>query len=260
MIGHTKIRDVTPTTKRLVDRCLTGDWCVQLMELRKDAGYGERRPASPNSDWSAMLSPPGNMGAMSMTASKHLEGSGSNAVMKAMKFSKSVENFSGRTEHTKQPLRSPLDNLSRPSNSSLTTLPGFSGSSSKVLIAPSSSKKRSTSAAAVESSYPSRHNSLPLEGDHSSYQYTPSLSPPPSRSTIPPPPVSPTSVTSSESSSSSSKPHRRPPPPAPTRRRKPPAIPIGRTNGGAVITSIRSSEPSPLSKTHKPPIGMHQVS
>jgi hypothetical protein len=56
-------------------------------------------------------------------------------------------------------------------------------------------------------------------------------------------------------SASISKPQRRPPP-APPKRRKPPAIPIGRTNNGAVITSIRSSEPSPLSKVYKPPVGI----
>ena len=30
LVGNAKIRDINPTTKRLVERCLGGDWCVQL--------------------------------------------------------------------------------------------------------------------------------------------------------------------------------------------------------------------------------------
>ncbi|KAF9653640.1 hypothetical protein BDM02DRAFT_3182648 [Thelephora ganbajun] len=30
IVGNAKIRDINPTTKRLVERCLGGDWCVQL--------------------------------------------------------------------------------------------------------------------------------------------------------------------------------------------------------------------------------------
>ena len=30
LMGNAKIRDINPTTKRLVERCLGGDWCVQL--------------------------------------------------------------------------------------------------------------------------------------------------------------------------------------------------------------------------------------
>ena len=30
LVGNEKIRDINPTTKRLVERCLGGDWCVQL--------------------------------------------------------------------------------------------------------------------------------------------------------------------------------------------------------------------------------------
>src|SRR5882757_9750503 len=43
LLGNSKIREVNPTTKRLVDRCLSGDWCVQLKELRENAGYGVQR-------------------------------------------------------------------------------------------------------------------------------------------------------------------------------------------------------------------------
>lgn len=39
LISHSSIRDINSTTKRLVERCLSGDWCVQL-----------RRVDSPGSD------------------------------------------------------------------------------------------------------------------------------------------------------------------------------------------------------------------
>ncbi|EJD01900.1 uncharacterized protein FOMMEDRAFT_147075 [Fomitiporia mediterranea MF3/22] len=42
LISHSSIRDINPTTKRLVERCLSGDWCVQL-----------RRVNSPGSDTTA---------------------------------------------------------------------------------------------------------------------------------------------------------------------------------------------------------------
>jgi hypothetical protein len=84
--------------------------------------------------------------------------------------------------------------------------------------------------------------------------------------TRPAPPPPPTAVAATpspplievEEQSTQTQPRRRPPPPAPTKRRKPPAIPLGRTHGGATITTIRSSEPSPLSKVHKAPIGLQQ--
>ncbi|KAF8960869.1 hypothetical protein BDZ97DRAFT_1273337 [Flammula alnicola] len=119
MIGQSRIREVNPTTKRLVDRCLSGDWCVSLMELRKDAGYGPQRVGSPGSDISTILSPPGTIGSMSMAALQHLEVSGGNKLTKSMKFSKSVEHL-GRVDQpsSRQPLRSPVDQVRRPSNAS----------------------------------------------------------------------------------------------------------------------------------------------
>ncbi|CAA7268812.1 unnamed protein product [Cyclocybe aegerita] len=261
MTSNTKIREVTPTTKRLVDRCLTGEWCVQLMELRKSE---PPRVGSPGSDVSSILSPPGNIGSLAMAASKHLEVSGGNSLMKSMKFSKSVEHLSLRPEHQKQPLRSPLDQVRRPSNASMTSLPS---TSSKNVVAPAN-KKRSTSAAPETSHTALRHNSLPPDPEHHHHHHhhshSPSPIPTPSDHSRPPSSTSSTSPPSSAKSEgfpSTAQPRRKPPPPpAPSKRRKPPAIPIGRTNGGAIITSIKSSEPSPLSKAHKPPIGLQQAS
>ncbi|KAF8153062.1 hypothetical protein B0H34DRAFT_90295 [Crassisporium funariophilum] len=258
MLGNQRIRTVNPTTKRLVERCLSGDWCVQLMELRKDAGYNDHRVSSPSSDASTILSPAGALGPTSMQASMHLDVTGGNKVMKSLKYSKSVENLSARADpQTRQPLRSPLDQPRRPSNASIQSLPAFAANAaatSKILAAPAA-KRRSNSTAVVENAHSTRHNSLPHEGYH---YHSPPLSPQPR----PIPPTSPITVEEPLQSSTpeQTQPRRRPPPPAPPKRRKPPAIPIGRTHGGATMTTIRSSEPSPLSKTHKPPIGLQHMS
>ncbi|KIM41429.1 hypothetical protein M413DRAFT_18955 [Hebeloma cylindrosporum] len=264
MIGHSKIRDVNSTTKRLVERCLSGPWCVQLMELRKEAGYSPRRPGSPGSDLSTILSSPEIMGPSA--ASQRLD---SSKVMMSLKFSKSVEHLGRAEPATKQQLKPPLDQVRRASNASVQSLPGFAevAASSKIpsppVIAPAA-KKRSTSAAADTHVHVPRHNSLPLDGSHelNNYSYQ-EPSPHSARSSLPPPvsPISPVQVPILEEPAApvvAVSPKRRRPPPAPPKRQKPPAIPIGRTNSGAMITSIRSSEPSPLSKSHK--IGVQQVS
>ena len=207
------IREISPTTKRLVERCLSGDWCVQLVELRK----GTKRSKSPSSDGSSTLSPPANI---TLTPIGNF-GSG-----KSLKQSKSVENLtSARFDSPKLPLRSPLDQVRRPSNASVPSLSAFSTASKN---GPNTAHKKRSTTLSEDMPYPSQDRSLPSSMSES---------------------------VSGDSASLISKPHRRPPP-APPKRRKPPAIPIGRTNGGAVITSIRSSEPSPLSKVYKPAVGI----
>ena len=220
MISNTMIREISPTTKRLVERCLSGDWCVQLVELRR----GTKRSQSPSSDGSSTLSPPANITLMPI---------GSFSAGKSLKQSKSVENLtSARFDPPKLTLRSPLDQIFRPSNASVASLPALATSSKNGSNI--THKKRSTTLG-QDVSYSFQHNGSP---GHIPSSISESIK-----------------TISDDSASLISKPHRRPPP-APPKRRKPPAIPIGRTNGGAVITSIRSSEPSPLSKAYKPPVGI----
>ncbi|KAF9485617.1 hypothetical protein BDN70DRAFT_533974 [Pholiota conissans] len=264
MISNSGIREVNATTKRLVERCLSGSWCVSLMELRSEAGYGTKRVGSPSSDISNIVSPPGTLD-ISMAASHHLEVSGSAKIAKNMKFSKSVENF-GRSEQasaSRQAPWSPLDQVRRPSNASVHSLPGFvapAGSAAKPTSphnAPAT-KKRSTSA--TDGTHTPRHNSLPVEDAHH-YHYNPVNTATPSSPRTEQHVVRVDDITAAASAISlNDPPRRRPPPPAPQKRRKPPAIPIGRTHSGATITSIRSSEPSPLSKVHKPQLGVQQAS
>ncbi|PPQ77944.1 hypothetical protein CVT25_015419 [Psilocybe cyanescens] len=258
MIVNSRMREVSLTTKRLVERCLSGQWCKPLREMRK-ASDNEYRAGSPQSEGSTLMSPPGYMGNVPMAASqRHSDLSGSTKVMMSMKYSKSVENLSGRLDQPKPPLRSPLEQVRRPSNASVHSLPG-SMTSAKVMAAAHSTKKRSTSTAPDASHHPSRHNSL--DSDYQLHTYNSAQSPQsPSRQHLSVPPVPLVPLVMSEDVPVIAQPRRRPPPPAPPKRRKPPAIPISHINNGVTITAIRSSEPSPLSKVHKPPIGVQQAS
>ncbi|KAF8351957.1 hypothetical protein F5887DRAFT_836240, partial [Amanita rubescens] len=114
LLGNSRIRDVNPTTKRLVDRCLSGDWCLQFRKSRdNDPGR-----ASPTSESSSTLSP--TVGETVITAaSVHLQRTPS-AKAKALKLSRSVENLTGRIDHT---LRIPADDIRRMSNGSVASLP-----------------------------------------------------------------------------------------------------------------------------------------
>ena len=263
LLGNSKIREVNPTTKRLVERCLSGEWCVQLRELRESTGYGTQRVGSPNSETSTILSPPGHMGFS--VASMNPDLAQGNKVMKSLKYSKSVEQLSIRPEpSTRQNLsRSPLEQLQtrRPSNASIQSLPTFvsPAASSKAITAPAS-KRRSTSTNNVDDVQTSpRPTSLPHHATERYHQHSPLAPHTLPTPSPPPPPLPPTSPPITEPEApTQTQPRRRPPPPAPTKRRKPPAIPLGRTHGGATITTIRSSEPSPLSKVHKAPFGLQQ--
>ena len=252
--------EVNPTTKRLVDRCLSGDWCLQLRELRESAGYGIRRVSSPNSETSTILSPQGNIGPPSM----HLDISG-NKVMKSLKHSKSVEQLSVRAEQsTRQIPRSPLDQIQtrRPSNASIQSLPAFvSPNSPKIITAPASKRRQNTGTSPVEDVQTARQSSL-SHGPERLHQPPPSPLALYARSAplivAATAAATPPSPSAAEEKSTQTQPRRRPPPPTPIKRRKPPAIPLGRTHGGATITTIRSSEPSPLSKVYKTSIGLQQ--
>lgn len=260
MIANSQMREINSTTKRLVERCLGGDWCVSLRERNSNSPQSDRglRVGSPTfSEGSTIFSPPGHMGPISIAAAQHVESSGSSKVMKSMKYSKSVENLSGRLDPPREPpLRSPLDQVRRPSNASVQSLPSAMAANFSKLNVSSNTKKRSPSHREIEASaYPQRHNSL--DPDHLSLRIHVTQPPPHSPSHLHSP-ISPAS-SAPDSDFPAVPPTRRRPPPPP-KRRKPPAIPVGHTNGGATITSIRSSEPSPLSKVHKPPVGVQPVS
>src|SRR6266550_6032464 len=229
LLGNSRIRDVNPTTKRLVERCLSGDWCLQFRKSRdNDPGR-----ASPTSESSSTLSP--TVGETVITAaSVHLQRTPS-AKAKALKLSRSVENLTGRIDHT---LRIPADDIPRMSNGSVASLP--SGAAAAAIppvppLPPSGWKGLNGNTEAINGSH--RHQySDPETIPHTQQLLVLHQSPP-----SPHPPISPAL---SEGAVGKLK-IRRPPPPAPKKRRQPPAVP-SHGNGPVIMTTIRTS---PLAKT-----------
>ncbi|KAF8646745.1 hypothetical protein AX16_007072 [Volvariella volvacea WC 439] len=164
LIRETSMRDVDPTTKRLVGRCLSGEWCVQFLQPRKDIGTGleSSRKGSPMSDsalGSGKIAVGGNIdpsssrtptsppeqefGVNSVSASSQLTRTPS-IKTKNLKPSKSVEHLKPAREHHNHKLghhshpmppvpRSPLDgdqSARRPSNASSSSLVNVSATAS----------------------------------------------------------------------------------------------------------------------------------
>ena len=272
LVEHPEIRDVSATTRRLVERCLSGEWCVQLRKgaAGKLAIADLDRTSSPSNDQVAKqeyLAPP--------TFERH------GSLKKSNKSSRSVENLrtlvpasgGGGVVHKG------LEALRRPNNDSVLSLPG-------VVVATSTSSKRrdrinSTDLGqrANNNRYeerqrekdgpisPIRANSLGtgVDGIVSPYHQHPSAFPLSSTTTTASPPLSPASVMSSQSvlstmsanaiappgtvnATAQKPPQRRSAPAPPPKRRKPPAVPVtlGQTNGGATITTIKSSTSTPM--------------
>ncbi|KAL0946291.1 hypothetical protein HGRIS_012540 [Hohenbuehelia grisea] len=247
LISNPNIREINATTKRLVERCLSGDWCVQLRRAT---------PPSPSplpSEFSRASSP-GNASVVSTTKahSSHLVVPLNGGLPKArtLKAAKSVENMHASTsthrQRRKPPHPSPrgLETLRRPSNASTISLTGVA--TAMAPSAPSSAVPDRGSTLKADGPSSARHQShhhSPVPGSekneprsHLSIDSLDSLSPPT-------PIVSAASLPSSPIPIDAAPKQRRaaPPPPAPPKRRKPPAIPVGRTNGGATITAIKSS-------------------
>jgi hypothetical protein len=265
LVGKSKIRDVNPTTKRLVERCLTGDWCVQL-RARRDA-----ENASQGSD-NSETSPNAHSPDQHLPTAVKLERS--NSKIKTLKSSKSVENIKARRDGLR-PAMPNLDRLRRASNSSSASLPAIADSKAE----PNVPKRRGTAGSTIvggarahkhhdrpgsqgaEHDFHTHHHQLLAPADPPQLQQVPlthtkSPPPPPLQTRTASPLIStpsPTSTTSSASDQPQLQPRRRPPP-APPKRRKPPAVPSERMSSGATITVIRSSEAAgtPLVRTVTP--------
>lgn len=233
LVGNSLVRDVSHTTKRLVERCLSGEWCVQLKSHRDSVVSAENsRRESSGSEISTAISP---LSTSSMTAAQ-AEGSGSGK-SKLLKFSKSVENLTAHVENTRQPPRSPVDQLRRPSNASTFSLPAVANSTAPNSIP---AQKRRSGSQVEHHANPTSTTRL----SHDHYHY-------PVGTGSPLVPRSPDMADEPSIPAQEPAKNRRPPPPAPPKRRKPPAIPGPRTLGGATITTIRSSATSPLAKASK---------
>lgn len=217
-MGNSGIRDINPTTKRLVERCLSGEWCVQLRKAHPEAASPSLRMGTSSSDSSAGASQTrSQLGIASVHAATHLEKT------KTLKSSKSFEYIKNASPQQK-PLRSPIDSVLRPNNVSTLSLNGVATTTGPSLV-PTPKRKGTANSAHVDGLFADRrYVPSPLVSPaKSEHAYDTRLSPTPA-------------------SSPTSPPHqqRRSAPPPP-KRRKPPAIPVGHTNSGGTISAIKSS-------------------
>ncbi|KAJ7866447.1 hypothetical protein B0H14DRAFT_372465 [Mycena olivaceomarginata] len=273
LTGNAKIRDVSSTTRRLVERCLGGEWCVQL---RKTPGTGTARPGEEDEDKtrrgsaSSEASARGHSKQMttpSMAASAQLERAASGKG-RTLKSSKSVEflkgSGGGSSATTTKPVSALEASMRRPSNASSVTVNLVATaavspvSHTHTLLSPT--RKGSADSGYVDGSYADRHRHQSNSNNLSpptSYVVPTSLS----ASSLPSPVPSPSSpifhVQQAQAQAGQQQQRRSAPPPPPPKRRKPPAIPVGAgrttttTNGGATITTIRTTVGvgSPLART-----------
>lgn len=256
LMENSQIRDIDPTTKRLVERCLNGEWCVHYRKAKvvKEETRGDVegvRIGSPGSD--SVASAAQTAPAPSTSKSSHLERHGSGK-SKTLKMSKSVENLKAKSKPPRPP-RPALNSMRPPSADSAGSLPGVAAATTSALKRKDQlrSGEFQGSFAAQQSErhhhnrsgdrpLPARADSLGTGVDGLALRSHPLRSPSPNTSAV--------------SLNINSKPQpgttqRRSAPPAPTKRRKPPAVPTEKTNSGATITPIASSNSSQTAKVTK---------
>ncbi|KAG6834984.1 hypothetical protein H0H93_005916 [Arthromyces matolae] len=228
LVAISAVRDVNPTTKRLVERCLSGNWCVNLIKVKQTQSAAGQKASSPEID-AAMKSP--TAFTTNVPAASQLQRSNS----KTLKTSRSVEHLRARSETSKSS-RSPIDNLLRANNSgSSVSLNRVTHTGPSDSLHPPLPKRRGT-AHSVEMNGPhtSRHTPVPhVDADFHNHHHQ-LIAPSKSLHNVPDAPQQP--------------PVRRSAPPPPTKRRKPPAIPTQTTLGGGTITTIKSSATMPQIK------------
>lgn len=256
-MSNSKIRDINPTTKRLVERCLSGEWCVQLRAKATTTA------TSPLSDHA--LDSPTRRGSASSEASAAQAQALPPAKQRTLKSSKSFEFLKG---YAALPSRDNFRALvssgtvggaggRRPSNASTSAL-SLTGVAEATAPAPPKRKGATAFSATLSTGHDTPRTSHNI---HSTGRYAGSatdLALHRSQEHAPPPRAAAAASDSSVHNYSSSplspeSGHQRrsaPPPPQP-KRRKPPAIPVDKTNSGATFTSIKSSSTSPLGRTSK---------
>jgi hypothetical protein len=249
---NSQIRDIDPTTKRLVERCLSGEWCEQYRKpkvVRDDRRASDSgSPGSPGGESVAASAP-----VASTSKSTQLERQ-SSGKGKTLKLSKSVENLKGKSKPPRPP-RSALSSIRRPSTDSTGSLPGIASAKTPV-----SKQKGPSRSADYQGSFAAQqterhHQNRTADNLH------PHHAPPRSDSLdtgidglVSQSQTTPNGLPSSISEVSLIRPgttHRRSAPPTPAKRRKPPAVPVEKTNSGATITAIASSNPVPTVKITK---------
>ncbi|KAH9914110.1 uncharacterized protein B0H18DRAFT_887456 [Fomitopsis serialis] len=250
LIENESIRDIDPTTKRLVLRCLAGDWCVQF---RKKTSDTPRRVDSPALSSTSAISVPQSINSPTTRPDRSNSFRGKNA-----KASRSAENLldmgsmSRRPSDQRTPRGGYFEGLRQPSADSTMSLPRIVTASTST--AASSVPKPRHRAGSMDTEATTAAFSTLTTRERSDYN-SPTSAPaaqasmvmePASPLAIVEPPDSPVSVLSSSSSSTmNSKPHRRAAPPPPAKRRKPPAVPAGRAPAGHAFSAIGASSSQP---------------
>jgi hypothetical protein len=276
LVAHQDIREVSSTTKRLVDRCLSGEWCVQHRTphnvARVSAEYEIQRTESPSNDRVAAqsLTPKVSSAPAPPTTDPSI------SRRRSIKISRSAENLRGLAATNAKPASRGLEALRKPTNDSSLHLATASPPTSVTTThrhphrhydrigSETLASERPPGSRDITS--PVRHNSTgtllyepvsPLSpgGALAVPPAQPPISPVSVRSFDERPPPSPAcSAKSTTSTASGTKKVQRRSPPAPPKRRKPPAVPVrvGVTNSGAEIAAIASSTSAPaLSKVGK---------
>ncbi|KAN0125273.1 Protein of unknown function (DUF2013) domain containing protein [Lactarius tabidus] len=271
LVANQDIREVSSTTKRLVDRCLSGEWCVQHRTphnvTRVSAEYGIPRTESPSND---------RVAAQSLTpklpgAPAPPNADPSISRRRSIKGSRSAENLRGLAAISSKPASRGLDALLRkPTNDSSLHLATASPPPSVITHRYPHRHCDRTGSETLPSTPNSRDVTSPVRHNSTGTLLYEPVSPLPTGGALAVPPaqpqLSPVSVHSFDgrtppspadsimSTASGTKKVQRRSPPAPPKRRKPPAVPkrVGVTNGGAEIAAIASSTSAPaLGKVSK---------
>ncbi|KAH7882997.1 hypothetical protein F5I97DRAFT_1978361, partial [Phlebopus sp. FC_14] len=228
LVQNSEIRDVNPTTKRLVERCLGGEWCVQLRKtaFNKDAVTSQDsfRQASPSRDIVASTTQAdlySSLSRFSISSNAERIAGGTElttiAKPKQVKPRRSVDNMKSPTCPRSPPPRSFTETLRRPSADSASSLGGVATAITGI------TRRREKAGSVDDGSFSQQSEQIFLVKRH------------------PHPPPSPGSSSLPSNPSSTTQKSRRPPPVPPPKRRKAPPLPVGKTNGGAIITAIASS-------------------
>ncbi|KAG7095575.1 hypothetical protein E1B28_006308 [Marasmius oreades] len=269
--GYIGRREVNPTTKRLVERCLGGDWCVQLRKSTETADdYSDGSRSHLGLPSSAELGSPKGGKVKTLKTSKSMEFQkrkqpvlGSPTVMTShpasnTSFVQQQQTSPLRSPYSPQPYsplapRSPVDRVAsqrRPSDGSVystLSLPGVANA-----IIPSAEVEGIPSYPSVDSL---NHTGYLAGGPKMRHTQRPRTGPPETHSRESQRyhhqgASSDPSLTVTVATEVEPRKQRRnaPLPPGPPKRRKPPAIPVRESNLGAMpngkstITAIKSSE------------------
>ncbi len=235
LVRDSRIHDINPTTKRLVERCLGGQWCVQLKKADD---------VSRSSTPSDTVAP--SRSHLGLPAS--VDGVGSGTPGKSLKSSRSAENMVAKGVNGMNGTKvTRVGAVRRPSNASAGSFSGVAtaapSSTSKPPI-PHPRRKGTASSEHVER----LHIERPSHSHYIDLSAQSDAGGEPSRTKHRKPPPAPVAV-----SAPSSPAFRQPgvysaPPPIPPKRRKPPAVPARSAGHATVFETIKTSAASPLTR------------